>query len=219
VPIVDKNTTQAGAYITRDNLHWGSTLGVPQGPISFGFRTSAPSYSVSGENVQGTFTAFSAAEQAAARAALNLWASIANITFTDLGNSNNATIEFANYSSSTDQSEAFAFYPSLNTSAPGSSGDVFINTYYASTTNDNPGTYEFMTFLHEIGRSRTSGQLQRRSRADYHLSEQCGVHRGHPYVHADELFQPDIYWGLLFRLRRNPDAGRHRGNPAPLHRE
>src|SRR5262249_21459958 len=65
--------------------------------------------------------------------------------------SNNATIEFANYSSSTDQSEAFAFYPSLNTSAPGSSGDVFINTYYASTTNDNPGTYEFMTFLHEIG--------------------------------------------------------------------
>lgn len=85
MPIVDKNTTQAGAYITRDNLHWGSTLGVPQGPISFGFRTSAPGYSVSGENVQGTFTAFSAAEQAAARAALNLWASIANITFTDLG--------------------------------------------------------------------------------------------------------------------------------------
>src|SRR5439155_8021942 len=103
----------AGAYITRDNYHWGSALGVPQGPISFGFRTSAPGYTVNGENVQGTFTAFTAAEQTAARAALNLWASIANITFADLGNSNNATIEFGNYSSSTDESEAFAFYPSF----------------------------------------------------------------------------------------------------------
>lgn len=151
--MTDLTTTQAGVQITRDNYHWGTTLGAAQGPISFGFRTSAPGYSVSGENVQGTFTAFSAAEEAAARAALALWASVANITFTDLGDTNSATIEFANYRSSTDQSEAFAFYPVpiADTSSGGYMGDVFVNTYYASTTNDNPGTYEFMTFIHEIG--------------------------------------------------------------------
>lgn len=146
-------TTQAGVQITRDNYHWGTTLGAAQGPISFGFRTSAPGYSVTGEDVQGTFTTFSAAEQTAARAALALWASVANITFTDLGNSNGATIEFANYRSSTDQSEAFAFYPvpTADTSSASYMGDVFVNTYYASTINDNPGTYEFMTLIHEIG--------------------------------------------------------------------
>lgn len=151
--MTDLTTTQAGIQITRDNYHWGTTLGAAQGPISFGFRTSAPGYSVSGENVQGTFTAFSSAEQTAASAAIALWAAVANITFTDLGNSNSATIEFANYRSSTDQSEAFAFYPvpTADTSSASYMGDVFVNTYYASTIIDNPGTYEFMTLIHEIG--------------------------------------------------------------------
>src|SRR5882724_10577026 len=36
-PTVHKSTTQAGQQITRDNYHWGSTLGSPAGPISFGF--------------------------------------------------------------------------------------------------------------------------------------------------------------------------------------
>ena len=149
-PVAHKSTTEAGQQITRDNLHWGSTLGAAAGPISFGFRTSAPGYSVNGEDVIGTFTPLSGAEQTAVRAALQLWASLANISFSDLGNSNNATIEFANYSSSTDNSEAFAFYPG-STSSGSSAGDVFINVYYASTTNDGPGTYEWMAFIHEIG--------------------------------------------------------------------
>lgn len=100
--------------------------------------------------MQDTFTSFSDSEQAAARDALATWASIANITFSDLGASNSATIEFADYRSGTDKSEAFAFYPG-STSASSSAGDVFVNTYYASTINDVHGTYEYMTFLHEIG--------------------------------------------------------------------
>jgi len=91
--------------------------------------------------VQGTFSAFTASEQAAARGALALWASEANITFTDLGNSNAATIEFGNYSSSTDNSEAFAFF--RGNSGVGYEGDVFINTFYASTSSDYAGTYEW----------------------------------------------------------------------------
>ena len=134
-PSLSLNTTQSGAQITRDGYHWGTTLGTAQGPISFGFRTVQPSYTVMNENVQGTFTAFTAAEQVAARAAIAFWSSIANITFTDLGSSDSATIEFGNYSSSSDGSEAFTFLPASNdTSAAGSQGDVFVNTFFAGTT-------------------------------------------------------------------------------------
>ena len=151
-PTVSLTTLEAGAQITRDNFSWASSLGTATGPISFGFATSASSYTVSGENVQGTFSPFTDAEKAAARAALQLWADVANITFADLGDSNNASIEFRNYASSTDNSEAFAYYPSpYATSSSSAAGDVFINTYYASTSNDSPGTYEFLTFIHEIG--------------------------------------------------------------------
>jgi hypothetical protein len=155
-PTVSKNTTQAGAQITRDNYHWGTTLGAAAGPITFGFRTSATSAYTPADGAAGTFSAFTPQEQAAAVAALGLWASDANITFTNLGPSNNATIEFANYYSSTDDSEAYAYTPAsggADTTAGGYQGDVFINTYYASTTNDSPGTYEFETFIHEIGHS------------------------------------------------------------------
>ncbi|MBW7974504.1 M10 family metallopeptidase C-terminal domain-containing protein [Bradyrhizobium sp. BR 10289] len=153
-PTLHKSTTEAAQQITRDNYSWSSSLGTGA-TISFGFRTSAPDYTVNGRDVVGTFTAFTSQEQAAARAALSLWSSVANITFTDLGNTNNATILFGNYSSSTDNSEAFAFNPVTKTTASTGNnrweGDVFMNTYYASTTNVDPGTYEFMTFIHEIG--------------------------------------------------------------------
>ncbi len=146
---VHKDTTAAGQQITRDNFHWGPTLGSAAGPISFGFLTSAVGYSVGGHDIS-QFSPLSAAEQAAARAALGFWAADANITFTDLGSSNSATIEFANYRDPNDNAEAFASYPG-NTSTGNVSGDVFINTAFASTTNDDPGTYEFLTFIHEIG--------------------------------------------------------------------
>jgi serralysin len=149
-PTAHKDTAQAAAQITRGNFHWGSTLGQAAGPITFGFRTSAPGYNDVGENLPGTFTAFTAQEQATARAALALWASVANITFTDLGNTNNATIEFANYYSSTDASQAFAYYPG-RTAASAYEGDVFMNTYYVNTTSLGPGTYDWMTMIHEIG--------------------------------------------------------------------
>jgi len=155
-PTISLSTTQAAAQLTRDGYHWGLLTGLPL-TISYGFRTVAPSFTVGGEDVQGTFTPFTAAEEAATRAALALWASVANITFVDLGDTNDATIEFANYSSTTDGSEAFSFLPSPPGSTGGASsmGDVFLNTYYASTTTagDAPLGYVFMTLLHETGHS------------------------------------------------------------------
>lgn len=149
-PTTHLSTAQAGQQITRANSHWGSTLGQNTGPITFGFATSGPGYSVSGHNVSG-FSAFTASEQAAARAALQMWADVAGITFSDQGNTNNATILFRNYNDPNDGAGAFAFRPTSNNQTAGSNqGDVFMNLAFNSTTI-NPGSYEWLTMIHEIG--------------------------------------------------------------------
>src|SRR5262249_774656 len=133
-PTTHLNTQQAGAQITRDNYHWGTTLGQPAGPITFGFATSGPGYSVGGHDVS-QFSAFTASEQTAARAALQMWSDVSGITFSDQGNTNNATILFRNYNDPNDASEAFAFYPTSNNQTAGSNqGDMFMNLAFASTT-------------------------------------------------------------------------------------
>src|SRR6185312_1655412 len=104
MPTAHKTTTQAGQHITRANFHWG-TLGNPIS-LSFGFRTSGATYSVQFHNIT-QFSAFTASEQAAARAALQLWADVSNLTFVDQGNTNNATLLFQNYNDPNDGSQAF----------------------------------------------------------------------------------------------------------------
>ncbi|MEY9303578.1 hypothetical protein ABIF24_008209 [Bradyrhizobium elkanii] len=156
-PTSDKTISQAGIQITRDNYHWGTTLGVATGPITFGFAPSAAGYSVTGHNVSG-FSAFTASEQAAARAALAFWSSVSGITFSDQGNTNNATILFRNYNDPNDSSEAFAFYPSSNNQvATSSDGDVFFNLAFANANAINPGTYEWESMIHEIGHAARVG--------------------------------------------------------------
>ncbi len=149
-PSTHRTISQAGVQITRDNYHWGTTLGAGT-TISFGFATSAAGYSVTGHNISG-FSAFTASEQAAARAALGFWSSISGISFTDQGNSNNATILFRNYNDSGDGSQAFAFSPTSNDqSSGGYQGDVFMNLAFANANAVNPGTYDWETMIHEIG--------------------------------------------------------------------
>jgi hypothetical protein len=146
---VHKTTLEAGLQITRAGHHWGTWLGAAAGPISFGFRTSAAPYSVAGSDISG-FSILSPAEQAAARAALGSWAEAANISFLDLGYSNDATIEFANYYDPSDGAGAFAFFPG-STSATAAAGDVFLNLAFVSTTSLPPGSYSYFVFVHEIG--------------------------------------------------------------------
>ncbi|MBR1214294.1 M10 family metallopeptidase C-terminal domain-containing protein [Bradyrhizobium sp. JYMT SZCCT0180] len=154
-PTANLDPTQAGARITRDNLHWGSgSLGTAVGPITFGFRASAPTYN-SSSNEAGTFSLFTAQEMAAVESTMRMWSNVANISFTEVnagGYTNSATILFGNYRSTTDGAQAFAYYPSSNNqSATSFQGDVWLNTAYQSTTNLRPGSYDLITIIHEIG--------------------------------------------------------------------
>ena len=152
-PTTHLNPVQAGAQITRTNYHWGPSIGVPTGPITYGFRSSAPSYNWNNE--QATFTPFTAQEIAAAETAMRLWSNVAGITFTEVNPgsyTNSATILFGNYYSTTDGSQAYAYYPvSNNQSAASHEGDVWLNRYYENTTYLPFGSYDFLTIIHEIG--------------------------------------------------------------------
>ena len=69
-PTTHLDATEAGAQITRGNLQWGTELGAASGPITFGFRSSAPSVGTSVERT--TFSRVTAAEMAAVEDAMRL---------------------------------------------------------------------------------------------------------------------------------------------------
>ena len=151
-PTASLTTAQAAAQITRDGYRWGGGIGTTDlayGPITVGFRVSAPSYSLPNNSA---FASFTAAEETVAIAALNYWAAVANVTFTFLGDTSNATILFGNYSAN-DGAEAFTYLPVPpgTTSSFSSQGDVWVNTNYANTTNIPALGYVYMTLIHETG--------------------------------------------------------------------
>ena len=140
------NTLQAGIQITRNDYHWGPAIGQPAGPITFGFRQTMPTS-------QPTFTQLSAAQMAAVENALRIWADVANITFTEVnagGYTDNATMLFGNYSSTTDGQGANGQFPG-STADNAAAGDVWINTANQSTTSLPLGSYDYTTILHEVG--------------------------------------------------------------------
>ncbi len=156
------NWDQAAAQLTRENATWSTGLGVATN-VTYAFRqTIAP-----GDlpDVQG-FSRFSAAQIQAAEIALQLWADVANITFTRVYSTtpgleayaNNATILFSNYSSGAEDAAAFAFLP-INGSRgqTNEEGDVWVNISLPENQINwaDPSTvwgeYALHALTHEIG--------------------------------------------------------------------
>lgn len=116
------------------------------------FTYSFPRYSSLYEPSYGygepsyNFGAFLSAQQTAARAALKLYASVANLTFQEVAEtvSQHADIRFAR---SDVPSTAWAYFPTEAESG----GDVWLNK--SSRTYDAPrkGNYAYATIVHEIG--------------------------------------------------------------------
>jgi serralysin len=92
--------------------------------------------------------ALTAPQQAAVSSALNNWSAVANIKFTQVKEtaSNVGDLRFGGYAYMSDDTAAWAYFPDRAPSA----GDVWIGP---ATNNKAPvkGTYDYMTFVHEIG--------------------------------------------------------------------
>lgn len=112
-------------------LRWTS------GSISYSFTTSSSQYDYA---VPG-FQAFNTAQQNATIAALANYAAVANLTFTQMSGS----AGMLRYAESDDPDTAYAYYPDPSDIG----GDAFFNHVDYNTAE--PGTYSYLTFLHETG--------------------------------------------------------------------
>jgi hypothetical protein len=152
-PTIHLSPAQAGAQITRDNLHWGPTLGAPTGPISYAFRQGPPTYN-SSSNERASFSQVTAEQKTAVETAMRLWSNLANISFTEVAAAsytNAATILVGNYYNTGDGSAAFAYYPRDNQSFTSSQGDVWLNIADSKMLSPTAGSFQYLAIEHEIG--------------------------------------------------------------------
>ena len=155
-PTNSLTSAEAAAQITRNNASWSGGLGQST-LVTYAFRDSIPNgYSQTDDHKEAdTFQAVPLSTQGVIALALQLWSDVAGIGFsrvTDQNStlSNNATMLFGSYNSSTDASAAFAQYPG-DRSVGSNSGDVWLNRNQAGLLDATIGTRNFAVLIHEIG--------------------------------------------------------------------
>ena len=148
---VSKTTSEVADILTRPGYRWSSNdNGVAN--VTFAFRASAA------ESDPGSFSRFSEAAINFTVSMLTSWSDVANVKFHRVGTgsvgdqaySNDATILFSNYVSSTDEFSAFAYLPGQR-NAKSDSGDVYVNLYREGMRNLDYLSFARMTLTHEVG--------------------------------------------------------------------
>ena len=140
----------AAAVLTRTGSHWAGTPGEPVS-LTWGVRQSGPAFDASG--AAAPFAVLTAAQSAATERALGAYADAADIAFAQVnpgGTTNSATILVGAYTSASDGSGAYAYFPGSE-AANSSAGDLWINDTYASAGTIRVGSYAAYLLLHELG--------------------------------------------------------------------
>jgi serralysin len=115
--------------------------------FTYSFPTDASLYGTSyGEGETASFGALNTLQQATARTALSMIASVANLTFTEITETATAHADLR-FGLSDLPRTAWAYYPS--TAAEG--GDAWFNKSSGAYSKPVKGNYAFLTFIHEIG--------------------------------------------------------------------
>ncbi|CAI9000034.1 serralysin family metalloprotease [Pseudomonas zeae] len=135
---------QAADEILRKGLSWGDKNADGKIDLSYSFLTDKPA----NYNVKlGNFSEFSAQQKAQAVLAMQSWADVANVTFTE-GKGGDGHMTFGNYDVSTGGA-AFAYLPS----GGGYDGQSWylINEQYQVNKTPDTNNYGRQTLTHEIG--------------------------------------------------------------------
>ncbi len=139
------------SYDPTGNAYIDGVLGDTKWAVNsftYSFPTSGDYYGSgygSGENTNN-FGAFNSAQQTATRAALDEFASVANLSFTEISETStqHADLRFA---MSDDPATAWAYFP--DTSQEG--GDAWFNKSSGDYNSPAKGNYAYATVLHETG--------------------------------------------------------------------
>ncbi|MGE0748254.1 MAG: M10 family metallopeptidase [Rhodospirillales bacterium] len=133
-----------------DSLVYGVKWGEAGGgaTLTFSFPTSAAVYAADyPKNAPGNnFEPFSEAQKAWAREALAEWSKVANVTFIEVDEAAGVAGDIRFAKTSAGIGTAFAVFPAVHSAG----GDVWFS-HNAAYDDMSPGSYGFVTLLHEIG--------------------------------------------------------------------
>jgi Ca2+-binding RTX toxin-like protein len=173
--------------------------------VTFGFRLSPASYTVSGSDIS-TFSQVTNQQITAIRLALQYWSDLSGLNFVEVnpgGYTNSATILFANYSDPNDGAGAFAFYPG-STAANAQAGDVWLNTS-VSRTSLPFSSYSFSTILHELGHA-----LGLSHPGNYNAGPGVSI----TYANNAEFVQDSEQYTLMSYFSKTNTGGSFTGDPS-----
>ena len=154
IPLSISATVNTLLYGTK----WGGGLGFPV-TLTYSFANPGVSqYSTdyddfveywTGSNSSNFIYSLSSNQESAVRSALAQWSSVANLSFTEVSDTAGGTVgdlRFGGYKLIDWDTAAFAFLPGASPLA----GDVWIGPV-TNEVNPSGGSYDYLTFLHEIG--------------------------------------------------------------------
>ncbi|WP_244592196.1 M10 family metallopeptidase C-terminal domain-containing protein [Azospirillum palustre] len=172
---------------------WGSG-GVGTGAtVTYSFMEQLPSYATVSDGTG--FAPLSATQRDAVRQALAAWSAVANIFFVETSDSANSgqggSIRLGTNRQSS--SAAYAYYPSGSLYDGG--GDIYLSNSSAANTSPTPGTYGYLTILHEIGHA-----IGLKHPGNYNATGGGGEP---PYLSSTE----DNYRYTLMSYNRHPSLG------------
>ncbi len=140
---------QAATQLLRDGAAYRDFDGNGKIDLTYTFLTSATQSTMNKHGISG-FSQFNTQQKAQAALAMQSWADVANVTFTEKASGGDGHMTFGNYSSGQDGAAAFAYLPGTGAGYDGTSWYLTNNSYTPNKTPDL-NNYGRQTLTHEIG--------------------------------------------------------------------
>lgn len=140
---------QAATQILRDGASYKDLNGNGKIDLTYTFLTSASQSTMNKHGISG-FSQFSAQQKAQAALAMQSWADVANVVFTEKASGGDGHMTFGNYSGGQAGAAAFAYLPGSGAGYDGTSW-YLINSSYTPNKTPDLNNYGRQTLTHEIG--------------------------------------------------------------------
>ena len=178
---------EAATQLLRDGAAYQDKDGSGKIELTYTFLTSASSSTMNKHGITG-FSQFSAQQKAQAVLAMQSWADVAKITFTDKATGGDGHMTFGNYSSGQDGAAAFAYLPGTGAGYDGTSW-YLTNSSYTPNKRPDLNNYGRQTLTHEIGHS-----LGLAHPGDYNAGEGAPTYNDATYAEDTRGYSLMSYW-------------------------
>ncbi|OOG15425.1 serralysin family metalloprotease [Pseudomonas sp. C9] len=178
---------QAATQLLRDGAAYQDKDGSGKIELTYMFLTSASSSTMNKHGITG-FSQFSSQQKAQAVLAMQSWADVANVTFTEKSTGGDGHMTFGNYSGGQDGAAAFAYLPGTGAGYDGTSWYLTNSSYTPNKTPDL-NNYGRQTLTHEIGHT-----LGLAHPGDYNAGEGAPTYNDATYGQDTRGYSVMSYW-------------------------